>query len=237
MPSRTYFLQTKTNEKLWIFWKSGFKTCHIKLNNKEIFHSLNRKSLLKGFEYKIDYERTLGIKLYSGLGVFYYPEILLNGEPVPGSFTDPFVKVKKVFQLVLFIAVVNIFAGGIAKIMDFKPLLDAGIGIASVFYGGIFLILSYLINKLNLWALYLALSLTMLDILYVLFLTFENQDNALSSIPVKVVFVLLMFQGIPAIKKIQKKQELEKQIKKESMEESPPSSKKITSDHNPYMPR
>lgn len=93
MANKTYYTDKDKVNKLNCQWGYNWKNFKLYYNNKLIGEFKNRKELLKGQEYKLDEENLLSVKLHTGFGDEL--RLLLNGEPIKGSSSDPIKLLKK----------------------------------------------------------------------------------------------------------------------------------------------
>ncbi len=241
MPVKDYFLNSDKREKIEIEWKRNFSNCTVRFNNKEIIRINSKKEFREGKEFRIDYKTLLRVQLKKIMLFFTVIDLTLNKKPVPGSMNDPVKQINEVYGLVLFIAILNLLLGAVSILFSTEWLLNLGIGWYTLFYGGIFLILGFMIKRYSQLAMLLAIILMSLDIISVFILAFKGSSPVSpgSIILVKGMFLLYMLRGIPAIKRIKMLQEMEEQQQREREEkkQETPRSQRVTEDHTKFMPR
>lgn len=129
-----------------------------------------------------------------------------NGQPLPGSPTDPFHRLRTIARLIYFIGGFNILLGMLLTIpvILFIPTMDAEIrtwltggGVVLILNGLMFIILGYFTRQYSPLALGLTLGLYTFDALVLLI------PGNLLTIVLYIVIFMKLFQGFQAIKEIQ----------------------------------
>ncbi|MEH0156657.1 hypothetical protein V6R21_21185 [Limibacter armeniacum] len=181
---------------------SGFnwKNTTVKFNDKEIGKLNNKKALKEGGEFQLDANRTLKIQLKGN----YQPalELLVNGEPIKGSATDPAEQLNQVSKMAFVIGGLSVVAGLISEFMNFPILNQLGINFFSCIYGLIMIGLGFWVKKRSYIALALIIGLFIFDIIGLFMLAIENDHNPTNGIMMKVFFIFFFAKGFPAIKKL-----------------------------------
>jgi len=241
MPHKVYFLNTEKKEKLDLYWKGSFKDFTVKLDNNELGVIKTKKELKEGREFVTGYNKKLRIRLFMQLGIIPCIEILFNDNPVPGTATDPKRQLTDIFYFVLFIAVLNIVSGLISLIFDITAFSDHGIGLNSIIYGVLFIMMGLIINKRqSMFALIAVISLLGLDIIFVLIRIAEYgvQSNPWPTIVIKMSFMLYLCKGFSAIMRIRqlKFMEMEKERINNEKKQRTPISEQKTENYSLFMP-
>lgn len=241
MPHKIYFLNTEKKEKLDLYWKGSFKDFTVKLDNNELGVIKTRKELKEGREFITGHNKKLEIRLFMQFGIFPVIEILFNDNPVPGTMTDPKKQLNDIFYFVLVIAVLYILSGLAGLIFDIEAFSDHGIGLNSIIYGALFIMMGLIINKRHsMFALIAVISLIGLDIIFVLIRIAEYgvKSNPWPTIVIKMLFMLYLCKGFSALMRLRqiKLMEMEKErIEREKKQRTPLSEQK-TEDHTLFMP-
>ena len=241
MPHKVYFLNTEKKEKLDLYWKGSFKDFTIKLDNNELGVIKTKKELKEGREFITGHNKKLEIRLVMQLGIFPCIEILFNGKPVPGTMTDPKRQLTDIFYFVLFIAVLYIVSGLAGLIFDIPAFSDHGIGLNSIIYGILFMMMGLIINKRqSMFALIAVISLLGLDIIFVLIRVAEYgvKSNPWPTIVIKMLFMLYLCRGFSALMRLRqlKLMEMEQERIKNEKNQRAPISEQETEDHTLFMP-
>lgn len=204
MPRKQYYLDTDKTESLTTEWNGYYKNFKVSFKNAEVLNFENSKALEIGSEYRIDENRLLTVRLvkkkYTG---FENLEILVNNEPVKGSPTDPFETVKGVWELLFVIAGLNLIAGLIAELFSIEFLLNYGLGVGTIIAGLIYAILGFLVKlKNSMIALIFSILLMAADAILSLA---SMASGSATGFMIKLIFILLLWRGIGAIREIKKR--------------------------------
>ncbi len=186
-------------------WGFYFKNLTITKDEQPIGQVSNAKELKEGRAFTLPDGKTLSVQLKrTGLGREL--EILINGKPVPGSPTDPLFLIKTSFALLLFIGAFNIIVGVIIGKYDIKVLDEQmNMGAGLVIAGALYVVLAFLVKlKHSLFALYIAIALLALDIIFILSSGIVGTRVHTSGVAVKIIFILQLTRTISAIKKLKK---------------------------------
>jgi len=241
MPHKIYFLSTEKKEKLDLYWKGFFRDFTLKLDNNELGVIKTKKELKEGREFIIGYNKKLEIHLVMQLGILPCIEVLLNNRPVPGTMTDPKRQLADIFYFILFIAALYIISGIAGLIFDITAFSDHGIGLNSIIYGVLFIMMGLIINKRqSMFALIAVISLLGLDIIFVLIRIAEYgvKSNPWLTIAIKMLFMLYLCKGFSALMRLRQlklMEEEEERINSEKKQRTPISEQK-TEDHTLFMP-
>ncbi len=241
MPHKIYFLSTEKKEKLDLYWKGSYKDFTIKLDNNELGVIRTKKELTQGREFAVGYNKKLEIRLVRQLGILPCLEILLNGKPVPGIRTDPKRQLADIFYFILFVAALYIISGLAGLISDITAFSDHGIGLNSIIYGVLFILMGLIINKRqSMFALIAVISLLGLDIIFVLIRIAEYgvESNPWLTIAIRMLFMLYLCKGLSALMKLRqlKLMELEEEQLNMEKKQRTPISEQKTEDHTLFMP-
>ena len=243
MRHKSYFLNTEKKEKLDIFWEGSFNNFTVKLDNNELGVFRNKHELKKGRSFVIGYNKKLEIRMEMQMGFIPCIGILLNDKPVPGTMADPAKQLAGIFQFMLFIAVINILAGLTRLTLDIKALDDHGIGLNSIIYGTLFIMMALLLKKReSMFALLAVISLIALDIIFILVHIAEygiQLSNPWLTILIRILFILYLCKGFTIITKLKQQNLIETEQKhiENGKKQRTPLSEQKTKDHTSYMPK
>ena len=73
--------------------------------------------------------------------------LLRDGQPLPGSATDPETLLKGAYVILYFIAGLNIVLGAIAYLLKAEILQSMGMGFYSIVFGAVFLVLARFVRR------------------------------------------------------------------------------------------
>lgn len=135
-------------------------------------------------------------------------QVLRNGQPLPGSATDPQARLKAAYIITYFIAGLNLVLGLVATLFQVEFLQQLGIGFYSLIFGLIFLVLAIFIQRKSMVSLILAIIIFIVDgVLGFVFSVMAGVTPSTTGILGRVILLIPMFQGIGAIKALKKQAE------------------------------
>jgi len=242
MRHKSYFLNTEKKEKLDLYWEGSYKNFTLKLDNKELGVFTNKNELRKGRSFDIGYNNKLEIRLVMQPVFIHCIEILFNDKPVPGTMTDPKRQLAGIFNFILFIAVLSILAGLARFLVEIKAFEDHGIGLNSIVYGLLFMMMALILKKReSMFALLAVISLLALDIVFVLVHIAEYGiiiSNPWPTITVKLLFILYLCKGFTVIIKLKQQKiiQMEQERIDNEKKQRTPLSEQETKDHSSFMP-
>jgi len=203
MPKRSYSLLKDGPKELDCSWGIAWKNFTIKQNGQVIGTVSNQKELKEGREFQLNDGSKLFVKLKIGLtsGLF----LTRDGEPLPGSDSDPMSKVKGAFAILLIIAVINIGIGVLSTIFNLQELgLEFGLGYTV--FGFVFLILSIAVKRGSLIALIAAIILLILDaLLGIFFMATSGGNQSIFWIIARIFFLIYLITSISSFRKLKNK--------------------------------
>jgi hypothetical protein len=202
MPSRTYALERGGPERLQIYWRGQWKNVRVYLDGREIGTVSGSKELRHGREFPLGDGSMLRVQYVDG---FFSPELRLlrDGQPLPGSESDPTERLRMAAALVYLIAGLNLLLGLAAELYGWERLRRYGFSSTSVVFGGVFLVLGFSVWRRSLQAMKAAIGLFVLDSVAMLILTAVQSGR----LPVGVLLIRLflfarMLPGVGAIREL-----------------------------------
>lgn len=206
MASQSFAFEAGGEKRLDISWKGLYSNVEIWFDGRLIDTIYDSKKLSKGQEYHLNDGSTINVRLASK--VFISPElqILRNGQPLPGSVSDPQTKFKNAYGIVYFIAGLNIVLGLISFLFNVELLRQMGIGFGSILFGLVYLVLGFFVQRRSSVALVLAIIIFALDgILGVFFASMQGYTPSGAGIVARIFLLIPMGQGFGAIKALRSK--------------------------------
>ncbi len=201
MAKQSFSLEAGGPKRLVVTWSGIYRDVTVKLDDRTLGKIPNQGALSKGQDFRLPDGSRLHVQLVS---TFMTAElrVLRNGEPLPGSPSDPRARLRNAYLLIYVVGGFNIVVGLAAALFHVQFLLNAGIGLASFLFGLIFLGLGYLVQKRLLqFALIMAIVLFMMDGLAALvFAAQRGADAPFTGLLVRIILLFPMVQGVPAIK-------------------------------------
>ena len=142
MPTRKYPLNFGSPEKVSITWKDYYKDIVISFNGNVIAEFGSKSELSDFVSIPISDNQDIKVRIKTN------PEILLDGNPLPGSSGDPIFSVRNAYMALYIYGILNLFTGsiliGIARLDEVLLL-----GNISIFLGFIFIFLGILAQRAN----------------------------------------------------------------------------------------
>ncbi|MFN2110692.1 MAG: hypothetical protein ACK2UI_13590 [Anaerolineae bacterium] len=205
MAKLTYALEPGGSKRLEISWKGMYKDFMVKLDDEVIGELSGQKELKAGRQFALPDGSSLSVQLVQKL---YSAElqILRNGQPLPGSSSDPENRLKNAYGMVFFVAGLNLFLGLIAWLFQVEFLQDIGIGFYSIIFGLVFLVLGFFVKRRSALALILAIAIFALDALLGLL---AGGASYATGLVVRVILIIPMVQGVGAIRALKQRETTE----------------------------
>jgi hypothetical protein len=191
--AKRYSLEQGGAERLKVSWKPFWNNMTIELDGEIIGTVATQKELKKGQSFQLPDGSTLDVKL-ARTWVSSELQLLRNGQPLPGSGSDPLTRLKQSYGLIYFIGVFNLVLGLIGFLFQVDILLEMGFGVAVMVMGIIYLVLGFFVQKRSKIALIITLLIYGTDSLLLLLNGFSP------GIIVRILFIAWMWQGFGAIK-------------------------------------
>jgi hypothetical protein len=200
MPKRSYALKKDGPKEIECSWGIAWKNFTVKQNGQVIGTVQSQKELKEGREFQLSDSSKLFVKLKIGFtsGLF----LTRDGQPLPGSDSDPVSKVKGSFAILMIIAIINIVIGVLSTLFNLKEVgLEFGLGY--IVFGFVFLILSLAVRRASLTALIIAIIMLILDaILGIIFLVESGGNQSIFWIIARVFFLIYLLTSVSAFKKL-----------------------------------
>ncbi len=195
MPKKSYAIEQGGMERVLVSWKSFWKDLTIEFDGNLIGTIPNQKELQKGRTFELSDGSNLEVKL-ARTWASAELQLLRNGKPLPGSGSDPRTRLKQSYGILYFVGGINFVLGLVAWLFQIDFLLELGMGLYSIIVGSIYLLLAFLVQKRSRIALILAM------LLYGLETILGAMNGAVSGLIVRVLFMVMMWQGFGAIKEL-----------------------------------
>ncbi len=204
MPKKIYYLTQDEKNVILITWGMAWKNVQIYFNDTEVGRLENRKELKEGREFDLGENKKLSIRL---IGKFLPElELLINGEVVPGSATDPNIRLKHVVNMGLTLGGFAMVGGVAAEVFEVPFLMKMGLGWEHVISGALFFLLAIgAFNKMG-WAVWAMVLILAIDILAILIQSMETGSSPINGLFFKAIIMFYLFRGIGAIKDLKRKE-------------------------------
>ncbi len=205
MPKKNLAFDEKGPKRIELSWKIFWKDFTVSFDGQEIGRMNGRQELTAGWEFDLPDGTVLTVRLVNR---FLSPElqVLRNGEPLPGSGSDPNQKVKIASGIIFFIGGLNTILSLVSIGSKSVFLTGMGIGYASLAFGCVFLLLGFFVLKRSAVALILALVLLALDALFGMYAGISGSGRMpAGGLVMRIFFIIFIYQGLAAIRDIKKK--------------------------------
>ena len=200
MAKQSFALEAGGQKRLEVSWKGLYKNTTVSLDGNVLGVIPDQKTLMKGQGFRMVDGSTIQVQLISK---FYGSElrVLRNGQPLPGSASDPKTRLKNAYWIVYFVAGLNIVLGVISAVFNVALLQELGLGFSSILYGIVFLVLGFLVQRKSTFALILAITLFALDgILGFVLVAMQGYKPSVGGLLFRIILLIPMIQGVGAIK-------------------------------------
>lgn len=206
MPKQRFALEEGGEKRLEVSWKGLYKDVTVSLDGNPIGVVPNKKALSAGQAFSLPDGSTIKIQLVRKL-MSTELQVLRNGEPLPGSSSDPQTRFKTAYGMVYFVAGLNLVLGLVSFLFNVEFLQQIGIGFGSIIFGLVFLALGFFVQRKSTVALILAIVIFALDgILGIVFAASQGYNPGTGGILVRIFLLIPMVQGVGAIKALKSRE-------------------------------
>jgi hypothetical protein len=204
MPTRKFALKKGEEPRIEITWRGLWKDIRVLLDGEEIGTIAGSSELKAGKELSLGKRLgTLRVQLVQSFGSAEL-QVLRNGHPLPGSGSDPEVRFKAAWAVILFIAAFNLLVGLAAVVFDIEVLAQLGLGIGSLIVAAIYLALGLLVRAYRSpIALGIAIGLFAIDGVLTLVTGFSGSGTPpVGGVVMRIFLLLPMIKGFAAIREL-----------------------------------
>ncbi len=203
MPNQTIFLNPDDkSDYLYISWDFNWKNLKVSYRNQLIGQVANSKELKQGQTFQLDENRTITVQL-SGL-VFSELEVLLDGNYIIGSASDPRKQLQSVYSATLVIGILNIALGLLAVMPGMDFLSSLGAGTSSLITGSLIIFLGYMVKKEHIAGLYTLILFFLADTLFSFYFLIQSGHSPTGALIFRIFILLYFFKGFKAFKTLSK---------------------------------
>lgn len=204
MPKKSYALVAGQEKRLEVSWKALWMSATVTMDGVVVGVVPSQKALREGQEFRLLDGSILKLQLvnkFTGSEL----QILRNGQPLPGSAADPETRVKTAAGMVYFVGGLNLVLGILAVLLRVTLLQSLGIGLYSIVYGLVFLVLGVFVSQRSNLALILAIVILALDaVLGVVLAITEGIPPSTVGFLARILMLVIMAQGVPAIRQLKR---------------------------------
>lgn len=200
MPKQSFALEAGGTKRLEISWKGLWKDVTISMDGTPIGVIPNQKALSAGQEFRAPDGSTIKAQLVNKM-MSTELQVLRNGQPLPGSASDPETRWKAAYGIVYFVAGLNMILGFVSYFLNVEFLQQIGIGFGSILFGLVFLLLGFFVQRKSNLALILAIIIFALDgLLGIVLAAAQGYTPGVGGIIARIILLVPMVQGVGAIK-------------------------------------
>lgn len=196
MPSQTFALEQGGPKRLEISWKAFWKEITIRMDGSLVGVIPGQKELREGQQFRLPDGSDLHIQLIQGLTSEL--RVLRDGKPLPGSGSDPRIRLRQAYGVLYFVGGISLLVGLAASLFQWELMLEIGFNWVTAIVGAIFLVLAFFVQRRSLAALWAAVILYGADIILSVF----GGNFTVANLLVRVVFLVMMIGGFRAIKEL-----------------------------------
>lgn len=207
MPTKTFYLDEARTDAITASWDFFYRNFNVRYADTALTATDPEAKISKGREYRLPNGRIFSAQLRQNT----YPqelELLIDGQPVPGSGTHPHERIKQAWYILLVLGVLNIGLGLFTEIGQVAALQELGLGWGSLVEGVAFVALGWLGHfRRSVPAFTIAFILLVLDgIMSIGSAIASSHSPALGGLFMRLFFCLVVFRGIKAARQLREEQ-------------------------------
>ena len=207
MPSKTFYLDDARTQPLTASWGMFFRNFTVSYAGAALEAINPEAPIVQGRQYRLPDGRIFSARHKQNS----YPqemELLIDGQPVPGSGTHPIERVKQAWYLLLFLGILNIALGVVAEFGHIDVLLQLGLGWGSLVEGVAYVALGYFgYYRTSAPAFTIALVLLALDAAFSITSAIStSQSPAMGGLFMRAFFCMVIFRAIKAARQLRQEQ-------------------------------
>lgn len=203
MPTKRYALEAGGGERVEVSWSGIWKNAAVTLDGRLLGTFADQKELKAGQEFRLEDGSALHVQLVQA-GFATELRLSRDGEPLPGSAADPAQRLATAYGVIFFIAGLSAVLGLVAGVFRIQFLLSIGVGFASLFSAAIYGVLGWFVKQRSRVALGIAIAVFIVDgALSLVTVAKAGGTPPIGGIIMRVFFLLMMFQGFPAIRALE----------------------------------
>ena len=201
MPKREFALREGGPKQVRVQWKGMWKDVRVSFDGAEVGVIPNQKALKAGEDIRLPDGSTLHIQLQTGLSAGLH--LLRNGEPLPGTTSDPKAQLAAAYGTIYFVAGLSA-AVGVAALGGVTLLQQLGFGWTSIGAGVLMGGLGYLVSRRSRAALIAAIVLFAADGVVGLWASIDAGTGHVptTGIALRVFLIIAMARGYKAMSEV-----------------------------------
>ena len=207
MPTKTYSLDAARTDAITAKWGIFYQNFTVRYAGSVLAATDPEAPIASGRHYRLPDGRTFSAQVKENT----YPqhlELLIDGQPVPGSGTHPQEQIKQAWYTLLFLGVLNIGLGLVTEFGHIEMLLQLGMGWGSLVEGIAFLALGWLgYFRLSVPAITTAFVLLVLDGIVSIGSAMASEHSpALAGLFMRFFFCVVVFRGMLAVRQLRREE-------------------------------
>jgi hypothetical protein len=205
MPAESFALEEGGPERLEIAWQGNWKDVTIRLDGEVLGTIPGRRELSDGQSYRLPDGSTLDVQLVRQLSSAEL-RVSRNGDPLPGSASDPAIRLRSAYGVVFFLSLLNIVLGLLGTLHWIDLSASAHTGLYSIVFGAFYLLLGVLAMRMSAAALIIAMVVFAIDgILGAVLLGASNPLWSTGGLAVRALLIVPMVRGVQAIRALRRR--------------------------------
>ena len=207
MPTKTFYLDANHTEPLTAKWGLFYRNFTVSHGGTVLAPSNPDATIAQGRQYRLPDGRIFSAQHKQNT----YPqelELLIDGQPVPGSGTHPVERIKQAWYILLILGILNIGLGVVAEFGHIEVLLQFGVGWGSIVEGIAYIALGYFgYFRTSVPALTTALVLLVLDAIVSITSAFSTGNSpAFGGLLMRAFFCVAVFRAVQAAQQLRNEQ-------------------------------
>ena len=205
MPTKTFYLDDARTEPLTATWGLLFRNFTVSYAGNPLEPTNPEATIAEGRYYRLPDGRTFSARHKQNS----YPqelELLIDGQPVPGSGTHPNQRIKQAWYVLLILGILNIGLGLVTEFGHIEALAQLGAGWGSLVEGIASIALGYFgYFRTSVSALTIALVLLALDAAFsIVSAVTTGHSPAIGGLFMRAYFCLVVFRGMQAARQLRR---------------------------------
>lgn len=207
MPTKTFYLDDARTEPLTANWGLFFRNFTVSYAGIALAPTNPEAPIAQGRQYHLPDGRVFSAQHKQNT----YPqelELLIDGQPVPGSGTHPIERIKQAWYILLILGILNIGLGLVTEFGHIEVLSQLGAGWGSVVAGIAYVVLGYFgYFRTSVPALTIALVLLALDAAFsITSAVATGHSPAVGGLFMRAYFCLMVFRGMQAARQLRREE-------------------------------
>jgi hypothetical protein len=192
MPTQSYSFEPGGPQHLEVSWSAGWKNFALTLEGQPLGSIPDTKALRQGQEFNLPDGSILRVQLRRGLTSELH--LLRNEQPLPGSASDPQLRLRLAYFVLFFIGGLNAVFGLLGMLIPARFFQQLGVGLYNLLIGLAFLVLGLFTLRRSPIALGIAFALLLIESISSLLGGFNV------SLFLNLVFLIILWQGMEALR-------------------------------------